>query len=77
MTQITNTKKAKPLTRKEARRRVYEKLVSALSDLKTGSGSGKKFNKKLEKASKLFAPYLLKGKPVPQSREKVISKKAE
>ena len=52
---------SKKLTKKEARKEVYEKLVLALSGYKNGSGS-KKFDRKLEKASKLFAPYLLKEK---------------
>ena len=67
MTQATKQKAEKKLTKKQAKKEVYEKLASALSGYKENSGSTKKFEKKLQKASKLFAPYLLKGKPAHQN----------
>ena len=61
MVQETPTTIPKKLTKKQAKKEVYEKLAVALSEYTNNSGS-KKFEKKLNKASKLFAPYLLKKK---------------
>ena len=49
----------KKLTKKQAAKEVYERLSVALAVYKNGSG-GKKFDRKLQKASKLFAPYVIK-----------------
>ncbi|HTQ66536.1 MAG TPA: hypothetical protein VMI12_17205 [Puia sp.] len=59
-------KKAKKLTKKQARKEIYDKLASVLGEYKNGSGN-KKFDRKLQKASKLFAPYLIKEKSGPQN----------
>jgi hypothetical protein len=67
MTKETKKKADRRLTKKEAKKEVYEKLDLALSTYKNGSGSTKKFEKKLKKASKLFVPYLLNGKPAHQN----------
>lgn len=49
----------KKLSKKEARRQVYEKLVSALAEFKMGI-KDKKFETNLQKASKLFAEDIAK-----------------
>ncbi|MFI5156421.1 MAG: hypothetical protein ACHQEM_09555 [Chitinophagales bacterium] len=54
-------KSTKKFTKKQARKEIYDKLSVVLSEYKNGFGK-KKFNRKLEKASKLFAPYALKEK---------------
>ena len=46
--------KAKRVTKKEARQVVYEKIAGALAEFK-GQLSEKKFDRKVKKASKLFA----------------------
>ena len=50
---------AKKLTKKQARTEIFEKLSVVLATYKNGSDS-KKFDRKLRKASKLFAPLILK-----------------
>ena len=47
------------ITKKQARTEIYEKLSGVLAQYKNGS-DGKKFDRKLKKASKLFAPLILK-----------------
>ena len=47
-------KPSKKLSKKEARKLVYEKFASALAEYKTGVKE-KKFDSNLKKASKLFA----------------------
>lgn len=49
----------KSLTKKQARKLVYEKLAGALAEYKTGFGK-KRFENNLKKASKLFATDLAK-----------------
>ena len=49
----------KKLTKKQARTEIFEKLSVLLANYKNGSDS-KKFDRKLKKASKLFAPLILK-----------------
>lgn len=61
MTQEVKKKSSKKLTKKQARKEIYAKLAGVLAEYKNGSG-GKKFDRKLQKASKLFAPYLIKEK---------------
>ncbi len=58
---MTETKAlpAKKVTKKEARKIVYEKLAGALAEYQNGSNK-KKFENKLKKASKLFATELRK-----------------
>jgi len=62
MTQEAKKESTKKITKKQARQEIYEKLAGVLAEYKNGSGN-KKFDKKLQKASKLFAPYLIKEKP--------------
>ena len=50
----------KKVSKKEARQLVYDKLVSALSEIKP-EGKGKKFENNLRRTSKLFANYVRKG----------------
>ncbi|PWT76866.1 MAG: hypothetical protein C5B59_05465 [Bacteroidetes bacterium] len=63
MTQEAKKTRTKKVTKKQARQEIYQKLASVLSEYKNGKGS-KKFDRKLHKASKLFAPYLIKEKTV-------------
>jgi hypothetical protein len=60
---LTMAKKVKPsttkLTKKKARTEIFEKLSVLLATYKNGSDP-KKFDRKLKKASKLFAPLVLK-----------------
>jgi hypothetical protein len=49
----------KKISKKQARTEIFDKLSVLLSDYKNGSDS-KKFDRKLKKASKLFAPLVLK-----------------
>lgn len=60
----TEAKKKKPenISKKEAKKEVFDRLSSALSDIKTDSVSERKFKKRLQKATKLFVPYLVKKK---------------
>ncbi len=56
------TKKlTRKLTKKEARKEIYDKLAPVLSEYKNRI-STKKFDRRLQKASKLFVPLLLKEK---------------
>lgn len=63
MTQEVKKSRTKKITKKQARLEIYQKLASVLSEYKNGKGN-KKFDRKLHKASKLFAPYLIKEKTV-------------
>jgi len=56
-TQKTPNKK---LSKKQARQEIYEKLAPVLAEYK--SGNDKKFDRRLVKASKLFAPLVIKEK---------------
>jgi hypothetical protein len=55
----TKTLPVKKVTKKEARKIVYEKLSGVLSEYQNGSNK-KQFENKLKKASKLFAVVLAK-----------------
>ncbi|HTS44313.1 MAG TPA: hypothetical protein VMH01_07940 [Puia sp.] len=66
MTQETKKTSSKKLTKKLARKEIYEKLAGVLAEYKNGSGE-KKFDKKLHKASKLFAPYVIREKTAKKS----------
>lgn len=57
MSEATKTLPVKKVTKKEARKIVYEKLSGALSEYQNGSNK-KQFENKLKKASKLFAVVL-------------------
>ena len=66
------------LTKKQVRKTVYEKLSAALSDFK--DIDQKKFENKLKKASKLFAPSIRKalnkkGANGKKSKEKQVAVK--
>ncbi len=58
--------KAKKVLKKNASNEVYDKLLNALGEYKNGDDS-KKFDRKLQKATKLFVPFIIKG----QLHEKV------
>jgi len=49
----------KKISKKQARLEIYKKLSVVLESYKNGADS-KKFDRKLKKASKLFAPYIAK-----------------
>ena len=61
MAQDVKKSRTKKISKKQAREEIYQKLSSVLSEYKNGKGN-KKFDRKLHKASKLFAPYLIKEK---------------
>ena len=67
---------SKKLLKKEARQKIYDKLVVALSDFKTAIKK-KKFEKKLRRTSKLFAVDLLKSKKDKTATAKIVKKKSE
>jgi hypothetical protein len=60
MAETTKKTTPKKLTKKEARKEVYEKLAPVLAEYK--KGNDKKFDRRLVKASKLFAPLVIKEK---------------
>jgi hypothetical protein len=61
VTKVVKTPKPEKFTKKNARTEVYEKLSVLLSDYGKGKNE-KKFRRTLKKASKLFAPIVLKSK---------------
>lgn len=71
----------KSLTKKEARKIVYEKLAGALAEYKSDFGK-KRFENNLKKASKLFATDIAKaakkvnGKKVKMKKKKETKEKA-
>jgi len=67
MTENTVTP-SKKLSKKEARKLVYEKFASALAEYKTGVKE-KKFDTNLKKASKLFAADIAKA--ISKQRQKL------
>jgi hypothetical protein len=68
---------ARKARKKEARQRVYDKLVVALAEFKKGS-KDKKFERNLRKTSKLFAVDLLKSsKKERQAKAKIVKKQTE
>ncbi len=54
-------KKEKKIARKNAKNEAYDKLLSVFSEYKNGSDA-KKFDNKLKKSAKLFAPFIIKTK---------------
>ncbi len=64
---------AKRLTKKQARKQIYDKLMPVLSEYKNGTDT-KKFDRRLQKASKLFAPLLIKEKSAKPVKEKSTKK---
>ncbi|HEY5408138.1 MAG TPA: hypothetical protein VIJ92_13670 [Ginsengibacter sp.] len=54
-------KKEKKIVKKNARKEAYDKLLTVFSDYKNGSDV-KKFDSKLKKCAKLFAPFIIKAK---------------
>lgn len=70
---------SKKVSKKEARKLVYDRLAIALADLKTGI-KDKKFESNLLKASKLFAVDIVKAaakNDKAEKKEKAIKVKAE
>ena len=63
---------ANKMSRKEARKKIYEKLETALQEFKTGIKE-KRFASNLKKTSRLFANDLAKG--MKQKKEKGKKKK--
>ena len=71
----TNT--SKKILKKQARQKVYDKLVVALAEFKNGV-KDKKFEKKLRRTSKLFAVDLIKSNKADRTpTAKVVTKKTE
>jgi hypothetical protein len=60
MAEEKKKKPVKKLTKKQARKEIYEKLAPVLAEYKIGND--KKFDRRLVKASKLFAPLVIKEK---------------
>jgi len=54
-------KKEKKIVKKNARKEAYDKLLTVFSEYKNGSDF-KKFDSKLKKSAKLFAPFIIKAK---------------
>ena len=67
MSEITE-KASRKLSKKEARKVVYEKLANALSEYRNGVNE-KKFTSNLKKASKLFAADIAKA--VARQKQKI------
>ncbi|HYM93853.1 MAG TPA: hypothetical protein VET23_06925 [Chitinophagaceae bacterium] len=66
----------KSLTKKQARKLVYEKLAGALAEYKTGF-SEKRFENNLKKASKLFATDIAKAARKENGKKVKMKKKKE
>jgi len=64
----------KKLSKKEGRQLVYNRLVVALAEFKTGI-KDKKFESNLQKASKLFADDLVKAANKAKGKDKKTTKK--
>jgi len=69
---------SKKLSKKETRQLVYDRLVVALAEFKTGI-KDKKFESNLQKTSKLFADDIVKaaGKTKKEKAKKTAKKKAK
>lgn len=68
---------SKKTRKKEARQKVYEKLVVALAEFKAAA-KDKKFERNLRKTSKLFAVDLLKSsKKDRRATAKIVKKESE
>ena len=73
----SKTKDSKKVLKKEARQKVYDKLVVALAEFKNGV-KDKKFEKKLRRTSKLFAVDLMKSHKADRTpTAKIVTKKTE
>ncbi|MGH2646746.1 MAG: hypothetical protein ACRDE8_04230 [Ginsengibacter sp.] len=57
----TTKEKEKNIIRKNARKEAYDKLLTVFSEYKNEADI-KKFERKIEKASKLFEPLIIKAK---------------
>jgi hypothetical protein len=68
--------KSKKFRKKEARQKVYDKLVTALAEFKSGV-KDKKFEKKLRKTSKLFAVDIIESAKDKLRTTKLAKKKTE
>ncbi|MBS1915753.1 MAG: hypothetical protein JST87_05710 [Bacteroidetes bacterium] len=60
MKEKTKKPTGKKLSKKQAAQEIFEKLAPVLAEYKTGNS--KKFDRRLMKASKLFAPLVIKEK---------------
>jgi hypothetical protein len=67
---------SKKLSKKEARQLVYDRLVVALAEFKTGI-KDKKFESNLQKTSKLFADDFVKAAGKTKDKAKKTAKKKE
>lgn len=72
----TKESSVKKLSKKESRQMVYEKLVTALSEFKTGI-KDKKFESNLQKASKLFAEDMVKAAKAAEAKVKKAANRKE
>jgi len=73
----SKTKTSKKNLKKEARQKVYDRLVVALAEFKNGT-KDKKFEKNLRRTSKLFAVDLLKShKDDGAPTAKIVTKKTQ
>ncbi len=57
----TVKEKKKKLLKEDAKTEVYDKLLQVFGEYKNGTDS-KKFDKRLQKATKLFVPFIINGK---------------
>lgn len=64
----------KKVSKKETRQLVYDRLVVALMEFKTGV-KDKKFESNLQKASKLFADDIVKAASMAKDKDKKIARK--
>lgn len=67
---------SKKLSKKEGRQLVYNRLVVALAEFKTGI-KDKKFESNLKKASKLFADDLVKAANKTKQKDKKAAKQVK
>ncbi|HEY6505807.1 MAG TPA: hypothetical protein VIZ28_17655 [Chitinophagaceae bacterium] len=70
----TKESTGKKVSKKEARQMVYDRLVVALAEFKTGI-KDKKFESNLQKASKLFADDIVKAAGKTKDKTKKTAKK--
>ncbi|HEV8083825.1 MAG TPA: hypothetical protein VGP55_11510 [Chitinophagaceae bacterium] len=56
----TGKEKTKKLLKKDAKIVVYDRLLHAFGEY--NNGDSKKFDKRLQKATKLFVPFIINGK---------------
>lgn len=73
---INKDSMSKKLSKKEGRQLVYNRLVVALAEFKTGI-KDKKFESNLKKASKLFADDLVKAANKTKDKAKKTAKKVK